>query len=315
MLLKDQERASKVVKGFIEADRIPTALLFLGPQGVGKTAISLDTAGSILCLEESLWGCGECRSCRAFFPQAKELLSGLTEKYRFTEESGGRRRLLYLRLEHPDFVAVVPDGNSIKVHQIRAVKEFAYIKPALSGRKVILIDGCDNMTPEASNALLKVLEEPPADTHFILTALKKESILPTVLSRTVAVNLGPLPEEVFSELVGGNGNLYDISGGSVTKALILTQDGEILALAEKFVKGDLTDRIRIGERIESADQDKKMIFIDILESKFIDAYMKKAMDYSKFETLLRKVGEIREGITRGIRLSLGLSIIADIMED
>ena len=92
-----------------------------------------------------------------------------TEELKFYgEDKRGKKVYLYLRGDHPDFIYLAPEKAEIKIDQIRGVKDFAYLTPALSKRKVIFIEPAEAMNPYAQNALLKVLEEPPEDTHFIL---------------------------------------------------------------------------------------------------------------------------------------------------
>ncbi len=313
MFLKDQERAKLVVERFLTSGRIPSGLLIYGPPGVGKTTLALDFAGSLLCLGESTWYCGSCNSCRAFLPLVEAILEDETADFRFEEEVSGRKRFLYLRGEHPDFIFVSPDGNTIKIDQIRAVREFAYRKPALSERKAVIIDGVDLMTVEAGNSLLKVLEEPPEDTVLILTAVSREGILPTILSRTLQVPLGPLSKEAF-EGITGSGDLYEISGGSVTRASLVSSNADIIEMAQKFMDASPSVAYGIAVSSDRWDSDQKILFLDLLEDFVMNAFRSGRMEYDRFELVQRRLGELRDGLPRGIRLSLGLMALYELME-
>ncbi|MDQ7082330.1 MAG: DNA polymerase III subunit [Aquificota bacterium] len=200
---------------FTERARFRSSLLFYGPSGVGKSTAALDFAKGLLCLEETPWGCGECASCRHVERFIEDVVSGSWEGLSVYEEVGGKNVFVYLMGEHPDLIYVPPSGTGIRIDQVRALKEFSYIRPALSRRKVALIDDAHRLTKESGNALLKVLEEPPLDTILILISEGKENLLPTILSRTFQVEFPPLEEGTFYELLGREDReIYDLSGGA-----------------------------------------------------------------------------------------------------
>lgn len=105
-----------------------------------------------------------------------------------------------LNLKKPDFFKIAE--NPIKIDHIRALIRWAYIKPHSSEFKLAVLEQVENMTLEAANALLKVLEEAPASTILILQANKKENILPTVLSRCAVFRGGKnLPKDLPSDFL------------------------------------------------------------------------------------------------------------------
>lgn len=90
---------------------------------------------------------------------------------------------------HPDVIRIEPQGASLKIGQVREVQKAIYYKGFEGRCKVVILSGADFLTTEAANSLLKVLEDPPQGTLFILTAQNGDNILPTVLSRCQLIKI------------------------------------------------------------------------------------------------------------------------------
>lgn len=202
--------------GAIASGRLPQALLFEGPQGVGKQRLALWLAQALVCEGEQRGSapgaCGECQQCRLvlalshpdvhwFVPLefAKRGADAdrqvdLTEEALAEEMAARRARPLY---EPP---------TGLAIHGIAAVRLLLRrlaLKPALARRKVFVIGDVERLVPQvgtdaAANALLKALEEPPADSVFVLTAAAPESLLPTILSRVVRVRVARLADSIVT---------------------------------------------------------------------------------------------------------------------
>ena len=157
----------------LSAGQLPHALMLSGPAGVGKTAFAAALAARILCgapqsLEEGGQACGQCKQC------------------------------LLIRGEgHPDARWVAPTDKSrvIRIHQIRALSGLAMESPQVARRKVMIVATADRLNASSANALLKTLEEPPADTFLILLHRSGQSVLPTIRSRCQNLRLeAPEPD-------------------------------------------------------------------------------------------------------------------------
>lgn len=148
------------------------AYLFIGPEGIGKRTLATRLAGAILCQREADRPCGECASCRKIS-----------------------------ELRHPDLhVVQTEEGETtLKVDQIRELQRKISLAPFEADRRVVLLLRTHEMSVEAGNALLKTLEEPPAESVLLLTAESRESLLPTIVSRCEVLALRPVPNDMLVE--------------------------------------------------------------------------------------------------------------------
>ncbi len=310
MYLKDQTKVRDFLEKLHLSGKVPGAILFYGPAGVGKTSCALDFSKGILCLNELPWGCDECLSCKHYGQVSRKILEGNWEELSFYEEINGRKTFIYLSGEHSDFVYVPPSGSSLKIDQIRGIKEFVSRKPALSKRKVVVIDEAQTMTNESANALLKVLEEPPLDTHIILISEGKESLLPTILSRTYQVEFPPLERKTFYELFGEEDEeIYEMSGGSITLAKNMKERKEIFSYVDDLLSDEPIRVYEASQKADKLDIEGKEMLLYVLEEKVRNSFLHGKLGYDSFEGVMERIREIRDALKRGIRLSLALMFL------
>ncbi len=235
----------------VERDKLPHALMFSGPRGVGKATLALELVKNLFCAEKK--ACGTCRPCR-------NLASGT----------------------HPDFT-LVKTATSIKIDELRAIRKEVYEPPYDADVRAILIDDADLMTREAANALLKTLEEPPPSNLFILVTSREQDILMTIRSRCMRIGFGPLSTGAVSrylqehmDLAADRAQLFAaLSGGSVASALFWLDEKNFLLrqrIAETVVskKGSLTNASLIAERI--AKEGSESQYLSFLLSFFRDIW-------------------------------------------
>jgi len=217
-----QDRIKTILRLALQRGRLPNSLLLIGPDGVGKRMLALTLAQALNCLTLGDDACGQCSSCLAIakgwedekrggFPDVKEIVSGGPE-------------------EPPDEPSEKRDEesgkNSIKIRQVRYLKYYAYRKPMVGKKRIFIITEAEKMTPGAASAFLKVLEEPPPLTHFILLTAFPDLILSTIQSRCMILCLGQIPrDEIERQLLAqgweeGRARVVAVlSGGSLEAAL------------------------------------------------------------------------------------------------
>jgi DNA polymerase-3 subunit delta' len=219
-------------------DRLPHAVLLVGPAGVGKTAFAEQLSALLLCesITSELTACATCQACRWL-------------------DAGN----------HPDFRRVAPDGdddaeegagekaaektkkrsqNIIRIDQIRQLESFVFIGSHRNGNRVVFITEAEAMNAAAANALLKILEEPPSSVYFILVSSRVKLLLPTIRSRCRVIAFGP-PDAVAATAWLATAGLekqamryLDLAGGAPMRVAQWKEQGQLApidALVESLI--------------------------------------------------------------------------------
>jgi DNA polymerase-3 subunit delta' len=209
MSFKDVLGHSKSIerlKRAIKTDKVFHSYLFWGNEGIGKKHVAFQFAKVLNCLQrgtEKEDACDRCPSCKKI-----------------------DHRL------HPDVLLIEPEGQTLKVDQVRQMQRDLAFRPYEGERRVCILAAADRMAPNMSNTLLKTLEEPPLHTVIILLANNPKLLLPTILSRCQPVRFHPLPIPLVSnwlvEQKGLNEEeahlLASLSEGSPGKALEIQEE-------------------------------------------------------------------------------------------
>lgn len=197
------------------------AYLLHGPAGIGKRALAERLMARLLCLKpDGLNACGQCKSCH--------LLAAGT---------------------HPDTFVLEPEevDKAIRVDQVRELVGFVVQTAQLAGRKVVLIEPVESMNINASNALLKSLEEPSGNTVLLLISHQPSRLLPTVKSRCVQ-QACPLPSPAQSQSWLKQ-KLPDLSQ-QVVEELLFLANGSPLTAVQMHEQGVIAQRAEVVEGVK-----------------------------------------------------------------
>jgi len=268
--LINQERPVRILTTLLRNKTLPHAFLFTGTEGVGKQAAAIALAMACNCQGvnpglkaegrsnldpdspsgksdfNTFGSCGVCKSCR-------KIGSG----------------------NHADIIRVRPSGAFIKIAQIRELAHTLTMKPYEAKIRVVIISDAQAMNPAASNALLKILEEPPGRTMLVLIATGKSALLPTIVSRCQCIGFNPISRKNMAVLLSKKHGLAPqaaailaaMANGSYSRAQAMVRNnwlnrrkwlideistlsvknmGHLLAFAEKLSG----DREEISETLE-----------------------------------------------------------------
>lgn len=226
-----QQQVINILQNHLRQKRLHHAYLFFGRAGTGKKSTAIAFAKAILCDEKLDDACNQCNACQRFASK-----------------------------NHPDYTEIGPEEDSaiISIDQIRLIRHELSYRPYESAKRIFVIENADLMTPQASNSLLKSLEEPPSYGLFVLTTHNMESLLPTIKSRTLHLPFAYLSEKVIKKHLEQNlpnlensATIARMAQGSLGLALQLAKNEELLAWRETLLT-------KIGQLNTNS-------FIDVLE--------------------------------------------------
>ena len=236
---------------------LPSALLLHGPRGVGKQRLAQWIAQLMVCEEPGADGpCGACKNCRLamslehpdihwYFPLPRpkgvtgDRLVDALESARY--EFLGELRESALRPSPSD------ELRGLYLGTVQGLRKRAYLSPTMASAQVFIIGDAELLvpqeaSPEAANALLKLLEEPPKGTRFILTSSEPGRLLPTIRSRSIPLHLSPLPKASVESFLGEHTEhdtktaawAAGLAQGSIGRALGFLPDGDDRGPLETF---------------------------------------------------------------------------------
>ncbi|OIP37510.1 DNA polymerase III subunit delta' [Candidatus Desantisbacteria bacterium CG2_30_40_21] len=280
-----QTHAVEILKQSIQAGRIPSAYLFFGPDGVGKGTTANVVAKTLNCPYQ---GCDICRVC-----------------VRINENN------------YPDIRTIVADGKFIKIGQIREINKDVSLSIFEAQYRVYILKNVEKMNIEAANAFLKILEEPPGKTLFILTTNAIDSLLSTIVSRCQLIRFNLLlPQDGEKILLKKGINqreaslLTGISAGRPGKAIEYKEKGveKQIAMVQEYLNEIFggKNELKVFEFAEEAKaySDDIEVILDIIILMIPNFFSSKAKIQAITEVIKTK-----DKLARNINLSLGLEVM------
>lgn len=288
--LPGNEVALRLIGRVVSSGRISNAYLFKGPKGSPKDAVAKRFASILLCDSPSEEGrsCGACKSCRL-------VTSG----------------------NHPDLYLVEKEGASIKIKKSHEILREALLRPYQSPRKVFLILDADTLTIEASNALLKILEEPPAYVTFLLTTSNPGAIPDTILSRCQVVPVKALSPSALRQLLVDRGvdpreasQVADVSGGNLERAMrMLREEGKASRGADLLQEILASSPVEAAQKYSKLDLSRRVDFVDDLEIELVRRLRSPEGPSESYLQALKVVLKAKERLSRNVNAFLTFTVL------
>jgi len=269
-----QEKVEEILSRVLEQDSILQTYLFYGKEGSGKLYYALNFTMSLFCTSKEIKPCGECFNCKSIInsshPDVRIVNPKKFEKKYIVDSEPTiiKDPLMYHRYD---------TGDSIAVDSIREIKEYLSVSSFNNGYRVVIINNFDGMTAEASNAFLKILEEPSENVLIILIANKKRAILDTILSRIqLKLFFGAIHSDMLSKLLDEK---FDIK------------------LTEKF-NGSYLDTI---DNYETQNKPMDMIVREIVDFVFGDHKRDEHYSQNKISMIVEKISPIEKYYDKSLK--------------
>lgn len=239
-MIVGNEKKINILRQIIKSNNIPHAMIFSGPEMIGKKKIAIEFIKNIFC--EDL--CGECYFCKSIE-------------------------------NNPDINIISPVEGNIEIEEIRKAKERLSLKPYHNKIKALIIDDSHLMKSDAQNALLKMLEEPKGDTLIIFITPFREMLLKTIRSRAQEIKFSLVGNEEIEKYLISLGasskkakEISLISSGQIGKAINFFEDKSKMDFFNKSIEDIIfLSRSNISQRFQYAEKlkDDKIKIIEILD--------------------------------------------------
>jgi len=292
---KEKELISK----YLNKNQNAYSFLFEGKESIGKKLLALYTARGFLCEKDRTFGCGECENCKL----TDNLISNVYEGTNLNVT--------------PNIKLISSEGKGIKISQIRDMIDFLKLKT--KDGKVVIIENAENMNTEASNALLKTLEEPPENSMIILTTTNQNKLLPTIVSRCHKIKFKSLKKEDIFEFFLKNGfsekdaKIFSIlSEGSLYLYSVVKDNSRIFQLAKDLSSILIDKKIRIesiinlAEILDRLDNTEILSIIQISQIIIHKKMLKGEVEIDFYDKFLKEIKLLEEALKSGVKKKLAI---------
>lgn len=226
----NKSKAASIVR---DQQRLPHAMLFTGPKGLGKNAFAMWLAQFLFCAKPSAEGaaCGQCQGCRLFAAGSHPDLH-VVQPESIYKSSGTLMAQYALRYPPAEKSKESKDSTAIRIDQIRSLIDSAQTRPQIGACSVMLLSPADTMNVNAANSLLKLLEEPPASNYLVLVADRPARLPATIRSRCAHTEFRIPPVDTALAWQQSRGQsesnarlLLELAGGAPIAAFDLAESG------------------------------------------------------------------------------------------
>lgn len=253
--IKGQDKLIEVLRGYARQSRLGSSYLFLGPEGVGKKMVAKELAKSLNCQSGAFDPCGSCPSCLKIDAN-----------------------------QHPDvYLMDDSESDSIKIEDIRRLQKDINLRPYEGKYKVFIIDNAHNLTPEASGAFLKILEEPPKNSLIVMITSKQALLFKTIISRCQILRFYPMQRAELKNVLLNDYGLDNIqahflsffSEGRLGLGLRL-KDSDIFKKKNTVIDSFGLRRKSAAEKFPVETRQDMRVMLNLLACWFRDVYLSKS---------------------------------------
>ena len=262
-----QDKIREILKQSLSRKRIPHALLFYGPRGVGKEACAIELSKALICQVEEFFACNKCRDCCRI-----EQLTHPDFYFIFPCSASmsidDEKKIKKSIVDNPYMRENLWANPTISIDQIRQLKKQSALSSFENKGRVVIIAEANRMTSEAANSLLKLLEEPPSKMTIILTSSRQNLLLPTIKSRCQSLRFDPISWNELADALIDRRSLDEkrakmiakVSLGSYRRAIeLLDEDiddkrNKILNILRTAIKSDFDRLMAMEELVKNQDK-------------------------------------------------------------
>ncbi len=282
--VKGQEKAVHALRQILKSAKIPSVFLFSGPDGVGKRLVADIFVKTVLCeaKDKERGFCGVCSSCLA-------AQQGVHPDFKMVDAAYQAN----LRDEE------ISKQRSLRVDTIRHLRSEMSMEPLMGGWKTALIVDAETLEIESSNALLKILEEPPRKTFWILLSSRFQALPKTILSRALRIDFAPIAKKQVREILAEKGigaeEALELCAGSAGRALEFSKRENWPGVLTESPLSAIEASESLPKDLPSARREADLIFFSLSEN-LRSFYHRGRISFSNFEKAAKTIAWLKNAV-------------------